>query len=81
MDPYPWDWWEAVLCRSYVCFTEFFILFVVEHPFIVHSHNNNLHVQKLLGRRRRDPSDNERSCDLRWLQTVGNNRICKRYIH
>ena len=25
-----------------------------EHPFMVHSHNNNLHVQQLLGRRRRN---------------------------
>jgi hypothetical protein len=45
MDPYPWDWWEAVLLSILVCFTEIFILVVVERPFVVHSHNNNLHVQ------------------------------------
>lgn len=37
---------------------------------MLHSHNNNLRVQELLGRRRRDPGNDERFCDLKWLQTA-----------
>jgi hypothetical protein len=32
MDPYPWDRWEAVLCRSCVCLTEICIWVAVERP-------------------------------------------------
>jgi len=41
----------SILCMLYWTL----ILVVVERPSVVHGHNNNLHVQNLLGRRKRDP--------------------------
>ena len=40
LDPYRWDRWAAVQCRSCVYFTEILVLFVVEHPLKVDSHKS-----------------------------------------